>query len=333
MWITSGVEGARGDHGQMNERLLTPAQARGMVFTAADAERFDVSRRDLLAACRRGEVHRVRRGAYVLAEACRAASPEERLALQTRAVLAARGGGIASHHSALALHGLPMVDAGERIVDLIDDVARVRLESGVRIHPPTRLGLPPGMTTRELTTGLVRGYRCLPIAVAIALAASRDGVLSGLVPLDRALHDQRCSVADVADVFGLVPFNRRERQRGAELIRLADSASESVGETRTRVVLSDLGFRFRSQVKIRDENGVLVARVDFLVGERVVVEFDGAIKYEGCEGRAALMAEKRREDRLRSLGYEVVRLTWSDLAYPQRVAALVRQAQARVRAA
>jgi len=51
-----------------------------------------------------------------------------------------------------------------------------------------------------------------------------------------------------------------------------------------------------------------------------VVEFDGAVKYAGADGRAALVAEKLREDRLRALGYEVVRIVWSDLARPDIIA-------------
>jgi acyl dehydratase len=47
----------------------------------------------------------------------------------------------------------------------------------------------------------------------------------------------------------------------------------------------------------------LVGRVDLLVGARVVVEFDRAVKYGGAEWRAALIAEKRREDALRVLGF------------------------------
>jgi very-short-patch-repair endonuclease len=87
-----------------------------------------------------------------------------------------------------------------------------------------------------------------------------------------------------------------------------------------------------SQVRIVDGSGVVVARVDHLVDERVVVEFDGLVKYAGAEGRDALAAEKAREDLLRSLGYEVVRLTWADLDRPQRVDALVRAARDRARA-
>ncbi len=36
-----------------------------------------------------------------------------------------------------------------------------------------------------------------------------------------------------------------------------------------------------------------------------------------------------QEDRLRALGYQVVRLTWADLADPQRVKAMLEQAFAR----
>jgi very-short-patch-repair endonuclease len=69
--------------------------------------------------------------------------------------------------------------------------------------------------------------------------------------------------------------------------------------------------------------------VDFLFRqERVVVEFDGAVKYGGAaqSGQLALVAEKRREDAIRRLGYVVVRLTWADLRNPERVGALVRAA-------
>lgn len=68
-----------------------------------------------------------------------------------------------------------------------------------------------------------------------------------------------------------------------------------------------------------------MGRADFLVGTRVLVEFDGRSKY-GMDGRRSedvLWAEKLREDRLRALGYIVVRLVWADLDRPQRVMARV----------
>lgn len=53
----------------------------------------------------------------------------------------------------------------------------------------------------------------------------------------------------------------------------------------------------------------------------LVIEFDGAVKYEGAQGREALVAEKNREDELRQLGYGIVRLVWSGLVDPARVQA------------
>ncbi|MDQ5839792.1 MAG: hypothetical protein M3537_01290, partial [Chloroflexota bacterium] len=61
--------------------------------------------------------------------------------------------------------------------------------------------------------------------------------------------------------------------------------------------------------------------VDVMVRGVLVVEFDGAVKYEGAQGREALVAEKKREDLLRQLGHGIVRLVWSDLAVPARVQA------------
>lgn len=73
-----------------------------------------------------------------------------------------------------------------------------------------------------------------------------------------------------------------------------------------------------------------MARVDFLFrAQRTIVEFDGLVKYGGADGRQALIDEKRREDALRSLGYQLVRLTWRDLHDPAVVEGLIRQAFAR----
>ena len=98
----------------------------------------------------------------------------------------------------------------------------------------------------------------------------------------------------------------------------ASGLSESAGESRTRWLLLTLGLPLpEQQARIMDRDGVFVARVDFLYRDRrVVVEFDGMLKYDDP---AALRQEKLREDRLRELGYEVVRLTWADLADPRGV--------------
>jgi very-short-patch-repair endonuclease len=83
------------------------------------------------------------------------------------------------------------------------------------------------------------------------------------------------------------------------------------------------------QARIVDPAG-FVARVDFLWrAQRTVGEADGR---GGYDDRHALWAEKRREDRLREMGLEVVRWGWGDLSQPWVTARRIREAFARARA-
>ena len=52
--------------------------------------------------------------------------------------------------------------------------------------------------------------------------------------------------------------------------------------------------------------------MDLLLAEHgLIIEADGRVKYTGDE----LWAEKRRETRLRALGYRVERLLWEDVVH------------------
>ncbi len=86
-------------------------------------------------------------------------------------------------------------------------------------------------------------------------------------------------------------------RRNAELVvRLADPRSESPGESWTRLLFHQLGLTpMEPPAVIRDPSGRFVARVDLLDhAHRLVVEFDGAVKYGGAAaaGQATLVAEK-----------------------------------------
>lgn len=301
----------------MDDRLLALAQSRGGVLTTAQAASVGIDEHGLVRLCRSEELVRVRRCAYVLGSDWRAADDVGQLALRTRAVLASRATtSVASHESALALHRLPVHGEAPEVVDLLADVSRTRLVGGARLHPA-------GAHAHVVADG----YRCVEIATAIAQVVVRAGLVAGLVPLDRALHEGRVTADEVEAAVARVATRPAQQAVGRALLDRADPRCESVAETRTRVLLVDLGFDVRSQVEVRD-HGRLVGRVDFLVGDRVVVEFDGMVKYAGADGRDALAAEKRREDELRALGYVVIRLTWADLEHPARIAARVRRALA-----
>ena len=83
----------------------------------------------------------------------------------------------------------------------------------------------------------------------------------------------------------------------------------------------------RLQREFDDEDGNVVARTDFDWHELLVGEFDGKVKYTDG-GPDALFREKKREDRIRSLGYVVIRVTWADLFHAERIVRAVRDALA-----
>ena len=305
----------------MDHRLHDVATARGGVFAARHATAVGVPWRELSRLVARGEVRRIRTDAYVLAPVWDAATDDERMVLGTRAVLLSLGRGYAAGSvSALALRGLPVWGVDRTVVHVGGPVQRGRTRAGVRFDP-----LEAG------TTEQVNGWPAIRTPVAIVDVACRVGVVAAVIAADAALHRGVVSRKQLEATIATRP--ERWARRLARLMELVDPASESVGESRLRILMVGLGFRPRSQVEIRDEDGGLIGRVDFLVGERVVVEFDGLVKYESAEGRAALAREKAREERLTEAGYVVVRFVWADLDHPQRVMMRLARAVARVRAA
>ena len=113
-------------------------------------------------------------------------------------------------------------------------------------------------------------------------------------------------------------------------VPLMSGRSESVGESRSRMLFETLPLPTPLLNQwVYDGAGRFVGRVDFLFWEwKVIGEFDGESKYDS---KRVLLDEKYREDRLRDLGWVVVRWNWRDLDDPR--ALLRRFEHARARAA
>ena len=119
----------------------------------------------------------------------------------------------------------------------------------------------------------------------------------------------------------------------ALVIRLCDARIESVGETRVDFLCWSQHLpRPTPQVKVRDEYGQVVARVDFAWPDLgVFVEFDGREKYrrfrrENESLEDFLMREKQREERICQLtGWVCIRISWADLEHPERTARRIRR--------
>jgi very-short-patch-repair endonuclease len=236
----------------------------------------------------------------------RGLSGRERHLLRTRAVLGRVTNVVASHVSAAVLWDLPL--PGERLgtvhVSRVPPrTARPTSTSRYRMHSP--LVSDDETTTLHglRATGAVRTVTdCVRLldpdwGVAIADAALHRGLVTGE------------ALSDAARGIGRLKGSRRVRLLPGRVSALAESPAESL----LRLRLIRLGYRPREQVSLPSVPGS--PRVDFLVDPSVVVEFDGRGKYSiGGDPERAHWEDKQRHDRLVDAGFEVVHVTWDQLA-------------------
>ncbi|WP_439032068.1 hypothetical protein [Gordonia terrae] len=244
----------------------------------------------------------------------------DRVAHHRLTVLAAAGAGgpgrIFSHVSAAAMHRLPMLNA---------DVTRVHVTSPKVGKRTARMIRHQAVVAPEDIV-VIDGVCVTSIERTACDLARLGNSRQALVVLDSALADG----ADPARMSEILESSKRFK--GVETLRrmlpMASALSESVGESLSRAVMLEIpGFPVpRQQVIIGDDS--FTARVDFLLADGVVGEFDGMVKYSGALGGdkpawQTVVEEKAREDKLRSLGYTVVRWTWRDLHDKTAFAALL----------
>lgn len=269
-----------------------------------------------------GDLFRARSGCFVDGRLLTGASPETRHSLTARAVSRGyRQPHAISHVSALVVHGLPLLNITADVVHLtLTGPGFPRTLRGLRVHPEL-----PNSVARQRD-----GDRVVHPAMAIVQSAALAGITAGVAAADAALYAGQVTRNDLEVALRVARLGPGRADARAA-VDLADGLAESPGESWARVLFVSLGLpTVEPQVVIRDERGRFVGRVDFLFrAQRTIVEFDGLIKYGGADGRQALIDEKRREDALRSLGYQVVRLTWRDLHDPALVERLIRAAFAR----
>ncbi|MDO5502394.1 MAG: type IV toxin-antitoxin system AbiEi family antitoxin domain-containing protein [Actinomycetia bacterium] len=219
--------------------------------------------------------------------------------------------------SAILAHGLPAWDSPMQRPELARARDKTGSMSAFRIRH---------MASRRRGPDSPWGP-CVELGEALVQHAIDHGIVQGVVSLDAALRTGAVTEAEIAAVIERAaswPYISRARS----MLRLGDARRESVAASRTGVTLSLLGYTVIPQFTIYDTGGDLIGRVDFLIeGTKVVIEFDGMTAYAGSDG-TALFAEKKREDRLRALGYVVVRLVWADLDRPGVIDAKIRRALA-----
>lgn len=286
------------------------ADRHGLLSTG-DALAAGVAKRELAETEKDGRLVHLGRGWYSLPfpESTDDLNPWERRrvlhAARARAAVRAVGGrASASHHSALVLKDLPVFAADLRQVHLtrIDDVLSRRR---------------PGLTVHGRVVGAFGRDGVIDVATAVVQTGVENGPMAALIAADAALHRGEVDVEQLAEAGGRVLGPRTTATRS--MLRCADARAESPGETRLRCALRLMGYDAVPQFRIVD--GSFVAVVDFLLaGCRVVVEFDGFVKYGrrspftlGAQPADVVAAEKVREDHVRELDYGFVRVTWPEL--------------------
>ncbi|WP_164905366.1 hypothetical protein [Gordonia alkanivorans] len=233
---------------------------------------------------------------------------------------AGRPGRLFSHVSAAAMHRLPM---------LWPDLSQVHVTSP-KVGKRTKSIVKHQAAVEPQDVGVVDGATVTSIERTACDVARLGTSRQALVVLDAALRRD----ADVERMHRILDSCRGFK--GVEMLRRmlpqANALSESVGESLSRAVMlesPDLPVP-RQQVELFDDRGTLIARVDFLLADRVVGEFDGMVKYNGTIGDKpawkTVVDEKIREDRLRAEGYTVIRWTWQDLADKSRFHAMLKKA-------
>jgi len=297
------------------------------ILLRRDALLAGVDDKALAHSVRAGRIVRLRQGAYALRPRWDEADAVGRHRLLVSAVRQQyRGEDVAlSHVSACLEQGGPSwrLDLSHAHLTHLDGRGGRRGARIVHHHGECLVG--------DLTRDAA-GWVTSPTRTALDTASTAEREPAVAV-LDWYLHNGLTTSEDLAEGF------RRMTTWPHTLalqiaVRLADGSAESVGETRTRLLLRDQRLpQPVPQFEVFHPSGRLAGRVDFAWPEqRTMLEFDGKEKYlrfrrPGESIEEAVLREKRREDQLRELtGWTMVRLTWADLDMPQATAARIRRA-------
>lgn len=294
------------------------------VFLRREALAQGYDDRTIAALVRAGEWHRIRRGAYVEASLWKRLDAVGHHRLTARAVLlTAHPSAVLSHISSALEYDAPCwgVDLSEIHLTRADGMPG-RREAGVVHHR----GVLPHSEVH-----LLHG---LPVTVARRSAvevSTMASVESSLVTVNWLLNQ------------GVVTPEQLRRQvltcrqwpgslRCDLVARLADPRCAWPGEARlSHLLWREHLPRPHPQLEIRDEDGSLIAVLDFAWPELgVFLEFDGRIKYErlrrpGESLEEVIHREKRREEQVcLRMGWVCLRVTWEDLSRPTVTARRIR---------
>ncbi|MEL4503743.1 type IV toxin-antitoxin system AbiEi family antitoxin domain-containing protein [Luteococcus sp. H138] len=276
-------------------------------FTRSELAALGISDTDIRRLVNEGRYLRIRRGDYLNASSGPLPRYEARHRILAHATWPRLHSGVLSHHSAAALHGLPLpAHELERV-----HVTRVGTAGGVR-RPSVQVH------RARLDDVEVTEVEGLPVTTLERTAADLARILTpdrGLAVVDAALRQgaNPALLAEIVEAQGRMAGAPRARAVTA----LGDPLAESAGESRSRWFMHEFGAPVPVlQFWVLDGQGQRIGRADFAWPEwGVVGEFDGWVKYgrllkPGQDVSEVLRDEKTREQRMRNQGWWMHR--WGD---------------------
>lgn len=294
----------------------------------------------------RGELVRVRKGVYAAKDEWISLTPWERYRQTVLAV------NLELPMSKFCLNTAAMLWN----LEMLDVPSHVHLAGASRGHtgrslPTTSAALmPSGLSGLEGLTsyGVARhslqaetlaheGLLVTPLPQTLVAIIAREGFTAGVVLADHAISRRRLSGPRVTK--DELPEHAARLESAArrlwvtQVLEFAVTDSESAGESLSRAQMHLLGFPAPLLQVIFRPGGRFLARTDFFWPQyRLIGEFDGDAKYlrdeylGGQTARQAVLAEKKREDKLRAAGFKVVRWDWATASDSARLGTLLRRA-------
>ncbi len=222
---------------------------------------------------------------------------------------------VVSHLSSAALVPLDLWMPDLRLVHVTRATGTSRRTKRFRGHLATLLD-------DEITS--IDGVLATTVARTVIDCARTIPFEQAVVLADCALHRGLVTPAELA-----VTLDRQRTRAGAavaaRVVAFADGRSESVGESRSRVMIARAGLPMPElQHPVFDQFGDLIGICDFWWSKQNLLgEFDGQDKYTlglrpGEKPGGVVFREKLREDALRATGAGMIRWVWADLDRPAR---------------
>lgn len=240
------------------------------------------------------------------------------------AALLAPAGAVLTGCSAAAVRGVDLVGVHDPVEFVLPENLLFAMQAGVHIRRTSRVRI-DSEPWREIRLATSPRF-ALDILTNTKLHRSLPRVVGYL---DALLRTGEVDAGALADYLK----GRRDNGivRAKRALRLADARSESIPESELRVWLTVAGLEPDLQVRVVDERGAFVGRLDLAFpDQKLAVEYDGDWHRDGDQPQR----DEARRQAIRALGWRFVIVTKAELyERPKAVVASVRAALSRESAA